>query len=171
VREAVTNYLTLASGLTEVTRKRATAAAKALVAQGEATVEQVSGLAEEIVETSRSNRAALVNLMRYEIDRTLSRLGMATADEVTALRGRIAELERQLAEAQAASATPAEATTKAAGTKRASAKAAGAKTAGARTAGTKAAGTKAAGAKAAGAKTSRRAAGTKVSATRAGGTR
>jgi polyhydroxyalkanoate synthesis regulator phasin len=167
VREAVTNYLTLASGLTEVTRKRATAAAKALVAQGEATVEQVSGLAEEIVETSRSNRAALVNLMRYEIDRTLSRLGMATADEVTALRGRIAELERQLAEAQAASATPAEATTKAAGTKRAGTKAAGAKTAGARTAGTKAAGAK----KTAGAKTNRRAAGTKVSATRAGGTR
>ncbi len=38
VRDALSNYLTLASGLTEVTRQRARAAAKALVAQGGATV-------------------------------------------------------------------------------------------------------------------------------------
>ena len=55
VRDALSNYLTLASGLTEVTRQRARAAAKALVAQGGATVEQVSSLAEEMLHTSRAN--------------------------------------------------------------------------------------------------------------------
>ena len=41
MRDALQSYLTLAGGLTEVTRQRALAAAKALAAQGEATAEQV----------------------------------------------------------------------------------------------------------------------------------
>jgi polyhydroxyalkanoate synthesis regulator phasin len=102
VREALTNYLSLASGLTEVTKQRAKLAARALVAQGEATVEQVSGLAEEIVTTSRANRGALVNLVRYEVDRALARLGLATADELAGLQRRIAELEKTLRERGAA---------------------------------------------------------------------
>jgi polyhydroxyalkanoate synthesis regulator phasin len=96
VRDALSNYLTLASGLTDVTRQRARAAAKALVAQGGATVEQVGGLAEEILQTSRANRTALVNLVRYEIEHALGRLGLASADEVAALRQRVANLEQAL---------------------------------------------------------------------------
>jgi len=98
VRDALSNYLTLASGLTEVTRQRARAAAKALVTQGGATVEQVSGLAEEVLQTSRANRTALVNLMRYEIENALVRLGLASAEEVEELRRRVADLERALRE-------------------------------------------------------------------------
>jgi polyhydroxyalkanoate synthesis regulator phasin len=96
VRDALSNYLTLASGLTDVTRQRARAAAKALVAQGGATVEQVSGLAEEVLQTSRATRAALVNLVRYEIEHALGRLGLASADEVATLRQRVANLEQAL---------------------------------------------------------------------------
>ncbi len=96
VRDALSNYLTLASGLTEVTRQRARAAAKALVAQGGASVEQVSGLAEEIVQTSRANRTALVNLVRYEIEHALGRLGLASAEDLTALRQRVADIEQAL---------------------------------------------------------------------------
>jgi polyhydroxyalkanoate synthesis regulator phasin len=104
VREALTNYLSLASGISEVTKKRARSAARALVAQGEATVEQVSGLAEEIVGTSRANRGALVNLIRYEVDRALTRVGLATAEELAGLQRRIAELEKALRERSAGTA-------------------------------------------------------------------
>ncbi|HVQ89984.1 MAG TPA: hypothetical protein VMU51_03020 [Mycobacteriales bacterium] len=102
VREALTNYLTLASGLTEVTKKRAQKAAKALVAQGEAKVGQVSGLAEEILETSRANRSALVSLVRYEVDRALGHVGLVTAEELATLQRRIAELEKALRDRPAA---------------------------------------------------------------------
>jgi polyhydroxyalkanoate synthesis regulator phasin len=111
VRDALSNYLTVASGLTEVTRQRARAAAKALVAQGGATVEQVGGLAEEVLQTSRANRTALVNLVRYEIENALGRLGVASAEEVAVLRQRVADLERELRdqrEAGDAAAQPAE---------------------------------------------------------------
>jgi polyhydroxyalkanoate synthesis regulator phasin len=96
VREALTNYLSLASGLTDVTRQRAREVAKALAAQGEATREQVSGIAEEILTTSRANRHSLVNLVHFEVDRAFARLGLATGDEVAALHKRITDLEAQV---------------------------------------------------------------------------
>ncbi len=95
--DAVKNYLSLASGVTEVTRQRATAAAKALAASGEATAEQVSNLADDLVVNSRNNRDAMLALVRFELDRALSRLGLATADEVTSLQRRVTVLEGALA--------------------------------------------------------------------------
>lgn len=102
VREALTGYWSLVSGLTEVTVERARAAARAALAQGEATREQVSGLAQEITEASRSNREALLKLVRYEAERAAGRLGFASTDEVSTLQGRIRELERSIAELRAA---------------------------------------------------------------------
>ena len=112
VRDALTGYWSLVSGLTEVTVERARAAAKALAAQGEATREQVGVLAQEIVETSRANREALVNLVRYEAERAAERLGFASSDEMSRLQGRVRDLERSIAElrtaagADSSSATP-----------------------------------------------------------------
>lgn len=102
VREALTGYWSLVSGLTEVTVERARAAARAALAQGEATREQVSGLAQEITEASRSNREALLKLVRYEAERAAGRLGFASTDEVTTLQGRVRELERSIAALRAA---------------------------------------------------------------------
>ena len=96
MRDALKSYLSLASGLTEVTRQRATSAAKALVSQGEATAEQVSTLAEDLLAQSRSNREAVTALVKYEVDRTLGRLGLAANDEVTELTKRVRALEAQL---------------------------------------------------------------------------
>src|SRR3954466_3474600 len=96
VRDALKSYLTLASGLTDVTRQRAVGAAKALVAQGEATAEQVSTLAEDLLAQSRSNREAVTALVKYEVDRTLGRLGLAANDEVTELTKRVRSLEAQI---------------------------------------------------------------------------
>lgn len=111
VRDAVRGYWALASGLTDITRQKATAAARALVSQGEATAEQVGAIAEDLISTSLSNRAALLNIVRVEVDRARSAMGMATSSELDALTRRIAVLESQLAAvrdgAVAATAAPA----------------------------------------------------------------
>jgi polyhydroxyalkanoate synthesis regulator phasin len=111
VRDALKNYIALATGLTEVGRQRAVAAAQALVAQGEATVEQVSGLAEDLVQTSRNNRDLVTALVRTEVDKALARVGPATAAEVHRLTSRLQALESTLrrrdAKPAAAPATPA----------------------------------------------------------------
>ena len=65
MRDALKSYLALASGLTDISKQRAVTAAKALVAQGEATAEQVSSLAEDLVQQSRSNREAVTALVAY----------------------------------------------------------------------------------------------------------
>ena len=104
VRDALKSYLALASGLTDVTRQRAVAAAKALVSQGEATAEQVSTLAEDLLAQSRSNREAVTALVKYEVDRTLGRLGLAANDEVTQLTKRVRSLEAQIRDLAAAAA-------------------------------------------------------------------
>ena len=53
-------------------------------------------IAVDLVATSRSNRETLINLVRYEVDRALGRLGLATADEVAGLRTQIRSLEADL---------------------------------------------------------------------------
>lgn len=93
MRDALKNYLTLATGVTAVTGQRALDAARQLVNQGEATAGQMQSLASDLVATSRGNREALISLIRYEIDRALGRVGLATADEVAALRVQVHSLE------------------------------------------------------------------------------
>ena len=99
MRDALKNYLSLASGLTEVGRQRAIAASKALVSQGEATAEQVSSLAEDLLQTSRNNRAMVTSLVRAEVERAVSRLGPVTAEELGKLTKRLQTVESALREA------------------------------------------------------------------------
>lgn len=103
--EGLRAYLELASGLTDVTRQRATAAARALVAQGEAGVESVVGapvrahvsvLAEELLATSKGNRDLLVNLVRGEVERSVTRLGLVSAAEVESANSRAQQLETRV---------------------------------------------------------------------------
>ncbi|HVA59148.1 MAG TPA: hypothetical protein VNG13_01260 [Mycobacteriales bacterium] len=96
IGDALRGYVSLANGLTEVTRARASAAAKALVAQGDATRAQAASLADDLRKTSKSNRDALVGLVRYEIDRALKRAGLATADAVATLEKRLRRIEGDL---------------------------------------------------------------------------
>lgn len=110
VRDALKAYLSLGGGLTEITRQRAVATARALVAQGEATAEQVSGIAEDLVVQSRANREAVIALVAFEVERAVGLVGLASADEVGELAARLRVLEtevRQLRTHSAdASATP-----------------------------------------------------------------
>ncbi len=100
MRDALRSYLAAASGRTEVPRQRAAALAKALLARGEATAEQISVLTEELLETGRNNREALVSLIRYEVDRTLARMRFASTDELRALAARVSALEASAAAAK-----------------------------------------------------------------------
>ena len=123
MKDAIKGYLALATGLTDVTRQRATSAAKALVAQGEATAGQVQSLADDLVAQSKSNREAVVALVRYEVDKALGRVGLVSKDEVDALQARIKSLEAQLRAGTPAKAAPAKkAPAKKAAAKRAPAK-------------------------------------------------
>ncbi|MFU8875921.1 phasin family protein [Micromonospora sp. SL4-19] len=107
MQDAWRAYLELAMGLTEAPRKKAQDAVRRLVGQGGATAAQLQALAEELVSTGMANREALTKLVRFEVDRALGVVGLATADEVAELTRRVHELERQLREAQAAPPAPA----------------------------------------------------------------
>ncbi|MEV0811154.1 hypothetical protein [Micromonospora sp. NPDC050200] len=100
MQDAWRAYLELAMGLTEAPRKKAQDAVRRLVGTGGATAAQLQALAEELVYTGTANREALTKLVRFEVDRALGAVGLATADEVAELTRRVHELERQLREAK-----------------------------------------------------------------------
>lgn len=100
MQDAWRAYLELAMGLTEAPRKKAQDAVRRVVGSGGATAAQLQALAEELVSTGTANREALTKLVRFEVDRALGAVGLATADEVAALTRRVHELERELREAK-----------------------------------------------------------------------
>ncbi|WP_438870656.1 hypothetical protein [Paractinoplanes bogorensis] len=98
-------YLEMALGLTEAPRKRAQKVAGELVNRGGATATQLQGLVDDLLSAGMANREALTNIVRYEVDKALGVVGLATAEEVTELTGRVRDLERQLREAESRAAT------------------------------------------------------------------
>ena len=103
VLDGLRGYMQLANGLTDVTRERARAAARALVAQGGAVVPtsvqaQVSTVTEDLLATSKANRNLLVNLVRGEVARSVARMGLVSTKEMDAAERRAAKLERRVAE-------------------------------------------------------------------------
>lgn len=96
-KEAWRAYLDLALGLTESSRKQATATAMKLVGRGGATAVQLQALVEDALAAGTANRAVVERLVRNEVDRALTAVGLATSDDVAALKRRIAELEDRLA--------------------------------------------------------------------------
>lgn len=99
MRDAWRAYLELALGLTEASRKKAEKVVKNLVGKGfgkgQATAAQLQGRVEELITTSKANREALAKLVRYEVDRALGAMGLATSEEVSELTDRVRRLERQ----------------------------------------------------------------------------
>jgi polyhydroxyalkanoate synthesis regulator phasin len=117
VLDALRGYVQLASGLTEVNRQRAVAEAKALLASGgmieqlvsaqakdlaEDVGRQVQTLADDLIATSKANRQVLSTLVRSETERAAASLGLATAEEISALRRHVERLEQRLAGTPAA---------------------------------------------------------------------
>ena len=101
MQDAWRAYLEMALGLTEAPRKKAQKVATELLTKGGATAGQLQGLVEDLMSTGVANREALTNIVRYEVDRALGKVGLATADEVSELTSRVRDLEKQLRAAQA----------------------------------------------------------------------
>ena len=102
VLDALRGYVQLASGLTEVSRKKAEKAAKALLKQtgADTLTAKASELADEIVATSKSNRQLLQAIVTNEVEGAVARLGFVRSEEVAALTRRVKVLESELAEAR-----------------------------------------------------------------------
>lgn len=117
--DGLKGYVALVSGLTEATAAKAREVATALLAQGgiqavpsgaAAMATQITGLAEDLLVTARDNRGALLDVVRTEAERAVATLGVVTAAEADVLRGRIAELEAEIAQLRASAAATAGAT-------------------------------------------------------------
>ena len=100
-------YVQLANGLTEVTRARATAAARALIDQNGGAVagqvrQQVATMADELVTTSRANRELIVSLVDTEVERVAARLGLSAQEQLDRMTERAERLERRVRELEIA---------------------------------------------------------------------
>ncbi len=141
VMDALRGYVQLASGLTEVTRQRAMKTARQLLQQTGADsltsglTGRVSELADEIVATSKSNRALLQAIITNEVEGAVARLGFVRAEEVAALRRRLEKLEQTAGtDTAAASGATGGSTAKKATTKKSTARKSASKSAAKRTA-------------------------------------
>lgn len=107
--DAWRSYLEMAYGLSKTSRKKAEKAARELVGKSGAKASELQAMVEDLLATSGANRDALVELIRTELDRALNRVGLAKAEEVAALRERVAELEAAQAGSKSAAADLAQA--------------------------------------------------------------
>ena len=103
VPDAWRTYLELAMGVTEASRKKASKVAKDLMGRTNVTAEQVQTFTEDLLSASLANRESMAKLVRFELDRALGLVGLATAEEVADLTKRVRELELELRDAKAAS--------------------------------------------------------------------
>ena len=93
MRDAIKRYLDTAQSLTEIPRERAERIAKRLASNGVIDPGQIRGVAADLVERSRENSRRITDLVTTEIRRQISRLGLASKDDVDRLRQRVQALE------------------------------------------------------------------------------
>jgi polyhydroxyalkanoate synthesis regulator phasin len=84
---------TIEGSLGNLTPARAQQIAKGMLDR-DAAKEQVTKTAADLMDWSQRNRNRLSDMIRNEVRRQLRQSGVATADEVAALRKRVRELER-----------------------------------------------------------------------------
>jgi polyhydroxyalkanoate synthesis regulator phasin len=89
--DAVRRYVE--AGRDALTPKRAEELARALVREGQARREQMSGLARELLEWSRRNSERFRDTVGREVARQIGRAGLATKAEVESLKRRVRKLE------------------------------------------------------------------------------
>jgi hypothetical protein len=108
--EGLRGYLLLASGLTEVTRRRASTVARSILASGgqaagglvpDPVKVTVAAVTDELVATGRANRELMIGLVRGEIDRAVTRLGLVDASELEAVTQELTRVQTRLARLEA----------------------------------------------------------------------
>ena len=92
---------TIEGSLGNLTPTRAQEIAKSMLDR-DAAKEQVSKTAADLMEWSQRNRNRLSTMIRTEVRNQLLQSGVATADEVNALRKRVRDLERAVKPASSA---------------------------------------------------------------------
>ena len=104
VFESVRGYVQLASGLSELTRARATEAAHGLLSLQGSGIEtgsklavQVSALAEELLAAATANRHNLTALVRSEVDAAVNRIGLVPAEQLQESQAELAAVRAELA--------------------------------------------------------------------------
>jgi|GEM_PF-666766 len=104
VFESVRGYVQLASGLSELTRARATEAAHGLLSLQGSGIEtgsklavQVSALAEELLAAATANRHNLTALVRSEVDAAVNRIGLVPAEQLQESQAELAAARAELA--------------------------------------------------------------------------
>lgn len=90
--DAVRKYVE--AGREALTPRKAEELARSVVKQGEARREQASKVARDLAEWSRKSSDRLLEIIRGEVKKQISKAGLATKDEVESLKRRIRELER-----------------------------------------------------------------------------
>jgi polyhydroxyalkanoate synthesis regulator phasin len=93
MRDAIKRYLDTAQSLTDIPRERAERIARRLASNGVIDRGQIRDVAADLVERSRENRRRITELVTTEIRRQVSRLGLASKDDVERLRQRVQALE------------------------------------------------------------------------------
>ncbi len=83
------------AGREALTPKKAEELARALVQQGQVRADQAGRIARDLVEWSRKSSERLRESIRHEVQKQMSKTGVATKEEVDALKRRIRELESQ----------------------------------------------------------------------------
>lgn len=91
-------YLEALSGVTALTRSSAERTVRQLVRQGDVASDQVAEVVQGLLERSRRNREAVGRLVTAEVQRAVRTMGLATSDEVLALRKQVADLKREVAQ-------------------------------------------------------------------------
>ena len=88
------------SGMGALTRSSAERLARQLAQRGEVATDQVGDVVTELLERSRQNRQLLTTVVTSEVQRVIRTMGLATDEEVTALRRQVADLKRELGQLQ-----------------------------------------------------------------------
>jgi polyhydroxyalkanoate synthesis regulator phasin len=132
--ELFRRYLDLGAAFTQVTRDRAEEMVRELVRLGDLQREQAQQWVDDVLDRSRKNTEALLELVREEVSRQLSSMSLVTREDVQRL---VTRLSRAPAAARKATAkkTTKKVTAKKAPAKKAPAKKASAKKASAKKAG------------------------------------
>ena len=110
-------YLDAGMAFTELTRSRAERIVKDLVRTGEVQRERAQESVDELLERSRKNTQALADLVRREMKTQVTRLGLATKDDVSRLERKVDALAKSGGSAPRKAATKKTAATKAAAPK------------------------------------------------------
>ena len=109
MRDAIRRYVDAAQSLTDVPRERAERIARRLASGGLIERTQIRSVTTDLVERSRENRQRITRTVTSELQKQISRLGLATKKDIDTLGRRVRALESATRRAEGGAQTAASA--------------------------------------------------------------